>query len=202
MPWSRLKKQVESRFAATMVGRVELRATSYRHTHDEEGRGWITLDKEEVHNFCTIRFWIEQGTLLQGIRAANSATDFHDPAQRAEYYHAYEQADEILEERGVRSKEWFENSLKEYLSMTLEESLASKNFLHRALAVLDRRLGKRRLKTLELSSGEHALVSRFLEFRRAVEFPVRVEGGQPLVPAEAPAAGIEPGVETHMITHK
>jgi hypothetical protein len=181
MPWSRLKKQVESRFAASMVGRVELRATSYRHTHDGEGRGWITLDKEEIHNFCTLSFWIEQGTLLQGIRAANNATDFRDPAQRAEYHHAYEQVDEILEVRGVRSKEWFENSLKEYLSMTLEESLASKNFLHRALAVIDKRLGKRRLKTLELSSGEHALVRRFLEFRRAAEFPARVEGDvQPL----------------------
>jgi hypothetical protein len=181
MQWSRLKEQIESRFASSMAGRVELRITSYRHTHDAEGRGWITIDKKEAHNFCTLKFWIEQGLLLEGIRAANNATDYHDPAQRAGYYHAYEQADAILDQRGVRSKEWFENSLQEYLSLTLEEGLASTNFLHRALAVIDKRLGKRRVKTLQLSAGEHPLVSRFLELRRAAEFPAYKEGDVPLV---------------------
>lgn len=170
-----------------MAGRVELRTTHYRHTHDSEGRGWITIDREEVHNFCTLTFWIEQNTLLEGIRSANNATDYRDPAQRAGYYHAYEQAEAILDQRGVRSQGWFENSLREYLSLTLEEALASANFLHRALAVIDKRLGKRRLKVLQLSQGEHPLVSRFLELRRAAEFPARVEGAaQPVIPGARP----------------
>src|SRR6476469_7554917 len=104
MQWSQLKKQVESRFAPSMAGRVELRTTSYRHTHDAEGRGWITIDKEEVHNFCTLRYWIEQGNLLRGIREANGATDYRDPAQRADYYHAYEQVETILDQRGIQSQ--------------------------------------------------------------------------------------------------
>jgi hypothetical protein len=189
MQWSRLKKQVESRFASSMAGRVELRTTHYRHSHDSEGRGWITIDKEEVHNFCTLKFWVEQNALLEGIRSANNVTDYRDPAQRDGYYHAYEQAEAILDQRGVRSQEWFENSLREYLSLTLEEGLASTNFLHRALAVIDKRLGKRRVKVLQLSQGEHPLVSRFLELRRAAEFPAHVEGAaQPVIPAEAPKA--------------
>jgi hypothetical protein len=176
MQWSKLKKQVESRFASSMAGRVELRTTNYRHTHDSEGRGWITIDKEEVHNFCTFKFWIEQNALLEGIRSANNVTNYRDPAQRAGYYHAYEQAEAILDQRGVRSQGWFEESLRDYLSLTLEEGLASTNFLHRALAVIDKRLGKRRLKVLQLSPGEHPLVSRFLELRRAAEFPAHGEG--------------------------
>jgi hypothetical protein len=176
MQWSKLKKQVESRFASSMAGRVELRTTHYRHTHDSEGRGWITIDKEEVHNFCTLKFWIEQNALLEGIRSANNVTNYRDPAQRAGYYHAYEQAEAILDQRGIRSQGWFEESLRDYLSLTLEEALASTNFLHRALAVIDKRLGKRRLKVLQVSPGEHPLVSRFLELRRAAEFPAHVEG--------------------------
>jgi hypothetical protein len=169
MQWSKLKKRVESRFAPSMAGRVELRTTNYRTAHDWEGRGWITIDKEEVHNFCTLKYWVERNALLLGIRAANGATDRRDPAQRADYYHAYEQADAILEQRGILSQGWFENSLQEYLSLTIDEALAAENFLHRALAVIDRRLGKRRLKTLQLSPSERSLVVRFLELRRAAE---------------------------------
>lgn len=170
MQWSKLKKRVESRFAPSMAGRVELRTTNYRTAHDWEGRGWITIDKEEVHNFCTLKYWIERNALLEGIRAANGATDYREPSQRADYYHAYEQADAILEQRGIMSQAWFEGSLQEYLSLTLEDALAAPNFLHRALAVVDRRLGKRRLKTLQLEPTEHALVVRFLGLRRAAEF--------------------------------
>ena len=61
MPWTKLKKQVEQRFAPSVAGRVELRTTSYRHAHDFAGRGWITVDKAEVHNFCTHKYWVELG---------------------------------------------------------------------------------------------------------------------------------------------
>jgi hypothetical protein len=47
MQWSQMKKQVESFFAPSVAGRVELRSTSYRRSHDGEGRVWITLDGEE-----------------------------------------------------------------------------------------------------------------------------------------------------------
>jgi hypothetical protein len=74
MQWSRLKKQVESRFAPSVAGRVELRTTNYRHVHDGEGRGWITIDKEEVHNFCTLKYWVERNLLLAGIREAKASS--------------------------------------------------------------------------------------------------------------------------------
>lgn len=165
MQWSRLKKEVESRFAPSVAGRVELRTTNYRQVHDWEGRGWITIDKEEVHNFCTLKYWVERNKLLEGFQD----TDWREPAQRAGYERARDEAEGILEKRGVLSQGWFENSLQEYLSLTIEDALASPNFLHRGLAIVDKRFGKRRLKSFEPSPTDHALVSRLLELRRAAE---------------------------------
>ena len=57
MKWSKRKKNVESFFADSVKGRIELRSTRYRGTHDEEGRGYITFDKEEIWNMCTLSFY-------------------------------------------------------------------------------------------------------------------------------------------------
>lgn len=169
MQWTKLKKQVEQRFAASVAGRVELRTTNYRQAHDWAGRGWITVDKTEVHNFCTLKYQVEHSALAQGIREANDATDFRDPGHRDGYHEARQQADAILERRGVLPQGWYENSLETFLSLSIDDALRSENLLHRALAVLDARLGKRRLRSLELSPEEHPLVRRFLELRRRAE---------------------------------
>ena len=50
----------------------------------------------------------------------------------------------------------FAQALNEYLGMSIGEALESENVLHRALAMTDRRVGKRRLvqlsRTLELEN--------------------------------------------------
>lgn len=51
--WSQLKKAVESHFADKVRGRVELRAAGYRRAYEQEGRGYITLDGEEIWTFCS-----------------------------------------------------------------------------------------------------------------------------------------------------
>jgi hypothetical protein len=47
MQWSKRKKRAESFFAESVQGRLELRSTHYRGTHDEEGRGYITLIRKK-----------------------------------------------------------------------------------------------------------------------------------------------------------
>jgi len=63
MQWSKLKSRIERFFAASVSGRVEVRTTSYRHAHDWEGRGWITLDGEKIGNICTRKYWVERSRL-------------------------------------------------------------------------------------------------------------------------------------------
>jgi hypothetical protein len=169
MQWSQMKKQVESFFAPSVAGRVELRSTSYRRSHDGEGRVWITLDGEEIHDFCFWRTLVAASRLEEGIRQANGTTDFRDPGQRAGYYEAGRQAAEILRAQGLYSRYEAYQAIREYLSMSLDEALESDHLIVRALAVLDRRLGKRRLAGFPLRTAEHDLVKRLLAFRCAEE---------------------------------
>lgn len=169
MQWSKLKSRVERFFAASVSGRVEVRTTSYRHAHDGEGRGWITLDGEEIGNFCTRKYWVERSRLERGIREANSATSIRDPAKREAYFAASKAATEILDRRGILSQGSFEHALEEYLSMPVGVALESGCLLHRALAVVDCRVGKRRLQKIVPRAEEHPLVIRLLEFRCAQE---------------------------------
>ena len=169
MQWSRMKKQIESLFAPAVAGRVELRSTSYRHSHDGEGRVWITLDGEEIYDFCYWRTQIAANRLEAGIRQANQATDFRDPEQREGYYEAGRQAAEILRAQGLYSQYGAYQAIREYLSMGIDEALESDHLIVRALAVLDRRLGKRQLAEFPLRPTDHELVKRLLAFRCGVE---------------------------------
>jgi hypothetical protein len=96
-------------------------------------------------------------------------TDWRDPAQSPGYYAALEDADRILEKQGIRDQGWFESSLEGCFSLSIGEALESDNFLHRALAVLDRRMGKRRLRSLAAAPDEHPLVRQLLEVRQKAE---------------------------------
>lgn len=168
MQWSKLKRRVESLFAPSVASRVELRMTNYRKVADWEGRAWITIDKKEVWNFCTLKYFVERGRLVTGIRAANGATSWSGP-KAGEYYAAIDVADDILEKQGLVSQYYFEGALESYLQVDVADALASDNLVHRALAVLDRRLGKRRLVDLTFRTDEHELVRRLYRFRLAAE---------------------------------
>lgn len=58
-------------------------------------------------------------------------------------------------------RELFARSLFDYTSMSVEDALASSNFLIRAVAILDRRMGKRRLERVSLANDENELVRLF-----------------------------------------
>jgi hypothetical protein len=82
----------------------------------------------------------------------------------------------------------FTRALVDYCDLSFDEAVASPYMLHRALAVLDRRLGKRRLKALVLSPAEHPLVRRLLALRLETE-GVQPAAAQPVVAADAPKSG-------------
>jgi hypothetical protein len=167
MQWSKLKTRAEAFFAPAVAGRVELRITQYRTWRVPEGRAWITLDGDELHSFCTFTHWRERSRLERSIREANGVASF--TSDRDGYLEASRAAESIVEQQGHGSQSDFMAALYSYLDMTVEDALSSDQLVHRALAVLDRRLGKRRLRALELRTDEHPLVRRLLAFRQQVE---------------------------------
>lgn len=108
-------------FADEVRGRVELRTTRYSKAHDEFGRSWITVDGREIVNMCNY--------LLSGDIVAD-----RDPARF---------------KKGVFTGYDLSDAMRTFLAISIDDALHSENPLIRALAVLDRRVGRRRLARID-----------------------------------------------------
>ena len=63
----------------------------------------------------------------------------------------------------------FHDALVAYLDLRLEDALRAAEPLHRALAMIDRRLGRRRFEALRLAPDEHPWVRQLYELRGSAE---------------------------------
>jgi hypothetical protein len=151
MQWSQLRKRVEGMFAESVQGRVELRSTGYRHVHDGEGRYWISIDGEEIVNMPRWYDWaISQNCIVQRPEFADYVSLF--------------------------AKGNLGGAMRQYLTMSINAILRSENVLVQAVGMLDRRVGKRRLCTLEVKDS-HPLVRLFYYLRCKAEGIIVADGG-------------------------
>ncbi|WP_185230346.1 SF0329 family protein [Teredinibacter franksiae] len=158
MKWTKLKKNVESFFSEKVKGRVELRAASYNGTHDNDGRGYITVDGKEVWNMCTLSYYSkEHEKILKQLDAG--AENICD---------AQIKGIAELDKEGTYSQWGYYNHLQDYCSYSIDLSLVSDVPLIKSLAMLDSRVGKRRLKSLDVSS-DHEMVVYFFNLRCQLE---------------------------------
>jgi len=88
MQWSKLKKSADNLLSESVKSRLEFHNTSYNRTHDNTGRCWITVDKHEVFNACTVTWQSSYHKLADEIQRANQCLDYTDPQQRKGYYDA------------------------------------------------------------------------------------------------------------------
>ncbi len=151
MQWSKIKQQVESRFAESLLGRVHFHNAGYRWHHEADGRIWITFDGEEVVDFCAHKYW-NAFQKLSGER-----------------FHSRESIYRLMEKRGIFGRAEARDGLEAYLSLSIDDALTSTSPLLRGLALLDRRFGKRRLRGLELPDDEVDLVHQLLAVRLQAE---------------------------------
>lgn len=164
MQWSQLKKRIESNFAESIKGRIEIWNTLYRKSHDSEGEAWITIDKNLVFSFASYTYLVESYLLSEKIQNDTGFTDYRNPEHFDGYYQAIKQADQILIERGIFSSWQFNESLFQFLNISIEEAITSDNPIIRSLAIIDKRFGKRRLIKINISN-EHPIVQFLHEFR-------------------------------------
>ena len=93
--------------------------------------------------------------------------DDSDHPEQAQEASAIE-AGKALQERGVIPVREFMTALFDYLNMSIDDILASDNFVVRAFGMLDRRLGKRRLAAMDVSA-EHPFVRTLHDLRCSAE---------------------------------
>ena len=173
---ARERHQLAGRLAPSLAKRVDFHFARYRHSHDEPGRAWITVDGEEIVELSDHRFQNEYYPLAQKIREQNRATDFRDPEQRADYHAAYDAAREVTAAKGNFAGWDFTVAARRFLSLSIEDALASDDPLIRALAMLDRRVGKVRLRRLVEDKVENPVVLELLRVRCEAEGLRPVQG--------------------------
>ncbi|KEH91325.1 hypothetical protein Z965_00275 [Clostridium novyi A str. BKT29909] len=152
--WSGIKKRLEKDLLCnSLKGRVKYFITKYKNSHDESGRVVIIVDGKEIIQGNIFRYFKGYWKIEQRYKK-----ELNIPRRvwnGKEYENDFEnkQIEEYVED--IRLQEeifdvWqFTDSVEKFLSMSIEESLASSNPLIRLLAIMDRRVGKRTLKSMK-----------------------------------------------------
>ena len=163
MIWSKIKRNVENKFAENLKGKIQIYVTSYEKGYDTTdlfNRGWITVNGKEVVNFSTPDAFYLNGRDYHYTTPTNCAKSGNK---------IYEERDsKLLSEKGEFSKFDLSNCCYAYPDFSIEEALNHESPIINMFAVLDKRLGKRRL--LKLNQQElHPLVKYFLNIRMESE---------------------------------
>lgn len=145
MRWSKLKALIEARFALNK--RVAIHSTRYGNSLC--GHAWLTLDGDVIANFCTFAYFN---------RYTGSISP--DAAQRPQY---------ALISYGEHSRDDVHAACWAYVhSLTPEAALTTQDPLLQSLAILDSRIGKRRLRAIN-SDLLHPLARYLWEVRCTAE---------------------------------
>ncbi|MCY9662744.1 hypothetical protein P5G65_25535 [Paenibacillus chondroitinus] len=183
MAWSKLKQQLESFLSPALHGRVEYLSTSYRYLPDKAGLCYIAVDKKNVLNMSdTLVKWYQTELEIRNdsdiqipishdeIEAVRKETKGNVPEDRlkviARSRKISEFAKELLLAQSTLSKSNFNVIANKFLSISIEESLESNDILLNILALVDRRVGKKRIMNMtEKMKLKHPIVQYFFELR-------------------------------------
>ncbi|MCU6792761.1 hypothetical protein OB236_11580 [Paenibacillus sp. WQ 127069] len=185
MAWSKLKQQLESFLCPALYGRVEYRATGYRYLPDKAGLCYIAVDKKNVLNMgdkTTLIRWYQTELEIKNdsdiqipinneeIETVRKDTKGIVPEDRlkiiAKSRKIAEYAKELVAAQSALSKSNFTVVANKFLSISIEESIESNDILLNILALVDRRVGKKRILNIsEKMKLKHPIVQYFYELR-------------------------------------
>ena len=136
--WSGIRKRMESEYLAeSLKGHISYFATSYSRSTDHEGRAAIRYNGKEIIKGCYYHNWT---------KAASFPKDEKYERRMSEEFALM---DFTAIKLGVFDQRCFYEAFDEFDNQSIEKSLYSENLIVRIFAVLDRRVGKRRLLTLK-----------------------------------------------------
>lgn len=185
MAWSKTKQSLEGFLCPALYGRVEYSATSYRYLSDKAGQCYIKVDKKNIFNMSdtsTLIRWYQTEQEIRNdsdiqipinseeIETVRKDTNGTVPEDRlkviARNRKISEYAKEMLSAQAALSKSNFNVIANRFLTISIEESLESNDILLNILALVDRRVGKKRLLNMaEKMKLKHPIVQYFYELR-------------------------------------
>lgn len=135
--WSKTRQVLESRLAANLKGRISYHYDVYRTNKCKEKPGW---GGSEMH--------------VLSILVDGTPWFCSNPMFFREKYREFPMPpdEEIIRETGLVACEWGRHAtwyIHQYLNvLSIDEAIAHDNYFIRLLAVMDSRLGRRRVKKL------------------------------------------------------
>ena len=142
--WNDAKKKLEQDFLApSLRGRVSYFMTRYTHAHDEAGRVAVRVDGREVLQGYDMDWWANSSEYkAEALRRFPEIAALRTPEEK------WERICSVATDLGCISTWDFYDAFETFENEPIEESLNGKNGLVRLFAILDRRVGKRRLRAL------------------------------------------------------
>ncbi len=156
MKWSKLKKELKDRLADSLKDRLDYHLTTYKNSTGYLGRAWITWDGKEILNFSNQDTWNEFQSY------SNELAEKHYISH--EGIKATNRTEGKIMEKGEFSKYDFADNAFRFLNLNVQDAIKSNNPILMALAVVDKRIGKRTLNELNKAEN-HPMIKQLIELR-------------------------------------
>lgn len=185
MSWSKTKQNLENFLSPSLHGKVEYGSTSYRYLSDKAGQCYVTVDKMNILNMSDsanpIRWYQSELEIKndpelivpihdEDIEAVRNEIKGPVPDDRliviASGRKKSELAKGLISAQSELSKSNFIVVATTFLSSPINQSMESQHILLNILALVDRRMGKKRLINMsDEMKLKHPIVQYFYELR-------------------------------------
>ena len=159
--WSKIRYKLENEYLAeSLRGHIRYFATSYNKYPDHEGRASILLDGKEIIEGSYGEQWSKVHLLPED-------ENFELRIRRLGEFPIM---DDVSLQFGQFDQSCFYKAFYEFDNQSIEKSLSSENAIVRVFAILDRRIGKRRLRAMKDTVHNEGEVFRtFFNIRATAE---------------------------------
>ncbi|HIT91295.1 MAG TPA: hypothetical protein IAC41_12900 [Candidatus Merdenecus merdavium] len=153
--WSGIRNKLEKDYLAeSLRGHIQYYATSYSKSPDHEGRAAIRYDGKEIIRGCYWNNWTKAHLFPK------------DEKYKKRMAMEFAFIDNTALKLGVFDQRCFYSAFAEFDNQSIEASLASEDLIVRIFAILDRRIGKRRLLAMkDLIINEEDIFQTFYTIR-------------------------------------
>ena len=157
--WSKIRDKLENDYLAdSLKKRIKYFATSYSKCPDHEGRAAILLDGKQVIAGSYCEQWSKASLLPK------------DDTLEIRLHYEFPFMDNTALKYSQFDQRCFYKAFYEFDNQSIDRSLTSSNLLVRIFAILDRRVGKRRLyKIKENIESEPEIFQIFFNIRIEAE---------------------------------
>jgi len=186
MSWSKQKIQMESFLNPSVKERITYRKSGYRYAADKKKQSYLEVDKKEVFKIngkdVEIK-WFENEQEIkkemdfkihidqEALKSLRKSMGDQVPEDRLAAIYKNNTINDLCKSIYKAQSELFKTDFQskalEYLSSSVDDCLSSEEILLNVFAIIDRRVGKKRLASLsDTMANKHPIVNYFYQLRR------------------------------------